>query len=49
MSKEVLAIPEQHLAEVIKVIRAGLGCCKVSDEVSEQLKHWCDEYDPDSP
>lgn len=46
MGKEILVIPEQHLAEVIKVIRCGLGRCEVSAEVSEKLEHWCAEYDP---
>jgi hypothetical protein len=42
MAKEILAIPEEHLAEVIRVIRAGLALAAVSNEVREQLTKWCD-------
>lgn len=50
MAKEVLAVPEEHLEEVIKVIRAGLEHFYygprhpgVDPEVREQLLKWCDE------
>ena len=50
MASEVLAVPERHLADVIKVIRRGLAASKgrvkgvaVHQEVREQLKKWCDE------
>jgi hypothetical protein len=44
MASEVLAIPEEHLAEVIKIIRSGLAHKgHVTKEVRDQLKQWCDE------
>lgn len=50
MTSETLSVPEEHLAEVIRVIRAGLRYLKapgsprpVSKEVREQLEKWCDE------
>lgn len=42
MASEVLAVPEENLAEVIKVIRAGLRTTTVSNETHEQLTNWCD-------
>lgn len=44
MAKEVLAVPEEHLADVIRIIRAGLAVVgKVRPEVGKQLRKWCDE------
>ncbi len=43
MASETLSVPEEHLEEVIKVIRAGLKAVRVKREVSQQLKKWCDE------
>jgi hypothetical protein len=45
VASEILAVPEQHLAEVIEVIRTGLGMIDtfISSEVREQLTKWCDE------
>ena len=47
MAKEILAVPEGKLFEVIAVIRAGLRCKdkdeQVSDETREQLSEWCDD------
>lgn len=43
MASEILAVPEDCLLEVIKVIRAGLRRVEVSDEVRKQLTTWCDE------
>ena len=50
MSKEILAIPEESLGEVIYVIRAGLDSVlvlgnfdKVSHEVHKTLEKWCAE------
>jgi len=48
VAKEVLAVPEEHLADVIKVIRSGLDVVgfdkgEVHPEVVEQLTKWCDE------
>lgn len=46
MAKEILAIPEQFLSEVIMVIRNGLSSTDLSflsDETVEQLEKWCDE------
>lgn len=43
MASEILAVPEDNLAEVIAVIRAGLKTTKVTPETREQLTKWCDE------
>lgn len=45
MAKEILAVPEEHLEDVIYVIRRGLQSTKksIDKEVYEQLKKWCDE------
>jgi hypothetical protein len=44
MASEVMYIPEERLAEVIGVIRAGLRTSKkVSGETRRQLTQWCDE------
>jgi hypothetical protein len=43
MAREVLAVPEQHLEDFIKVIRAGLSHTDVDEEVREQLTDWCDD------
>ncbi len=47
MGKEVLAVPEAYLGEVIRVIRAGLKATKknrkVGRETREQLEKWCKE------
>lgn len=43
MASEILAVPEEHLATVIAVIRTGLKHVKVSKEVRDQLKQWCDD------
>ena len=45
MAKEILAVPEGKLTEVIAIIRAGLHCVdeQVSDETREQLSEWCDD------
>lgn len=44
MAKEVLAVPEDSLLEVIKIIRAGLKATKkVTPDVRYNLKKWCDE------
>lgn len=46
MAKEALYVPEERLAEVISVIRAGL---EVSPDISEETAHnlsaWCEEED----
>jgi len=51
MAKEILAIPEEKLSEVIAVIRSGLehvddghnDLSTISDETREQLTEWCDK------
>lgn len=44
MAKEALYVPEEHLVEVIQVIRNGLKSTKgISRETRAQLKKWCDE------
>lgn len=51
MGTELLAVPEERLAEVILVIRMGLGedPTGVSDETRAMLDKWCDEHDPEEP
>lgn len=41
MAKEILVVPEEHLREVIAVIRAGLKHCRTTHVVSAQLNKWC--------
>ncbi len=43
MATEVLYVPEEHLREVIAVIRWGLCSSDVSEVVAEHLTQWCDE------
>lgn len=44
MATEVLAVPEEHLADVIKVIRRGLEASPdVAPDVREQLTKWANE------
>lgn len=43
MASEVLAVPEEHLLEVIAVIREGLNSVDVDAEVFEQLSEWCNQ------
>lgn len=45
MASEILSVPEEHLQDVIKVIRCGLEDCKymISSETRKQLKKWCDD------
>jgi hypothetical protein len=45
MAKEILAVPEEYLQEVIDVIRAGLHVMSsiVKPETKEQLTKWCDD------
>jgi len=44
MAKEILAVPEEYLGDVIYVIRRGLMFTKkgIDKEVFEQLTKWCD-------
>ena len=43
MSSEILAIPEEHLQELIDIIRVGLEHTKyISTETRRQLIRWCD-------
>lgn len=41
MAVETLYVPEDHLADVIRVIRAGLAAVDVPDEVAGPLEAWC--------
>lgn len=41
MATETLSVPEEHLLEVINVIRAGLKATKVTPEVRARLGEWC--------
>ena len=43
MASEILAVPEENLAEVITVIRTGLkNAKKISKDTRRNLKEWCD-------
>lgn len=45
MASEILSVPEEHMTDVIKVIRMGLLHSKTVDrEVREQLEKWCKEH-----
>lgn len=44
MAREILSVPEEHLAEVITVIRTGLQHAKgISTTATDQLYKWCRE------
>ena len=47
MASEILAVPEDHLEEVIYIIRRGLAMTKndhkVEKETWELLQKWCDQ------
>lgn len=44
MASEVLSIPEESLAEVIRVLRAGMLSAKnISTATRNSLKQWCRE------
>jgi hypothetical protein len=44
MASEILSVPEESLAEVIRVIRTGLKNAKfISKDTRANLKKWCDE------
>ena len=47
MAKEILAVPEDHLMDVIEVIRAGLGALgdSVDAVVEFNLTKWCNEME----
>jgi hypothetical protein len=47
MASERLVVPEQHLLEVAKVIRAGLDSLRESlhPEVEFQLEKWCSDME----
>ena len=45
MASEILSVPEEHLEDVIYVIRRGLQFTKkgIHKDVLRQLTKWCDE------
>lgn len=44
MATELLAVPEEHLEEVIKIIRAGMeNVTSISFAVKGALTEWCDD------
>ncbi len=47
MAKEILAVPEDHLMDVIEVIRTGLGALgdAVDAVVEFNLTKWCNEME----
>ena len=43
MAKEILAIPEQHLADVVLIIRRGLEIERsIHPDCREALEEWCE-------
>ena len=42
MAVEILSVPEEHLREVIQVIRAGLQQVAVDMDTRSALEEWCD-------
>lgn len=42
MASEILAVSEEYLPVVTKVIRAGLTQVEVPEEVREALEEWCE-------
>lgn len=45
MASEILSIPEEHMTDVIEVIRMGLLHSNTANqEVREQLSKWCNEH-----
>jgi hypothetical protein len=46
MASETLAVPEEHLEAVIRVIRAGCREPRIAPlEVKRQLRKWCSEME----
>ena len=52
MGKEILAIPEEKIMEVVQVIRGGIEYTlafdpesKVSSETVDRLIEWCDSHE----
>ena len=45
MAKEILFVPEKHLADFIRVVRAGLEQVKVPPGMKEGLEEWCCEQE----
>lgn len=43
MATEILSVPEEHLPDVIAVIRAGLSLIEVPAPVKGALETWCNE------
>lgn len=43
MAKEILAIPEENLKDVIGVIRNGLKVTNVSNDTKTNLNEWCED------
>jgi hypothetical protein len=42
MAAEILSVPEEHLEEVVRVIRCGLAGHSASAPVRDALNDWCD-------
>jgi hypothetical protein len=43
---KALHVPEEHLAEVVEIIRKGLKAKKkVSRKVKKHLTHWCQDME----
>lgn len=43
MGSEILAVPEERVLEVIKVLRAGLHQVEVSEDTRDGIESWCKE------
>lgn len=46
MASEILSVPEEHLEQVIRVLRAGVQICtlrrQIVKEVRAELLQWCE-------
>lgn len=46
MASEILAVPEEDLQVVIRIIRAGIRAeCLEKNRVGKVLKQWCNEQE----
>lgn len=45
MASEILAIPEEYLPHVIKVIWAGVPMVLIPSDVKAMLHKWCQEME----
>lgn len=43
MASEILVVPEEHLSDVIEVIRVGLANLIVHRDIERALTKWCND------